>query len=43
MPANYKQLASGMFYEELEPGTVYKHSITRTVTEADNLLFSTLT
>lgn len=43
MPANYKQLASGMFYEELEPGTTYKHSITRTVTEADNLLFSTLT
>ncbi len=43
MPVNYQELASGKYYEELEPGVVYKHSITRTVTETDNLLFSALT
>lgn len=34
---------SGKFYEELEVGQIYRHSITRTVTETDNLLFSALT
>ena len=43
MGVNYQELASGKYYEELEPGKVYKHSITRTVTETDNLLFSALT
>lgn len=43
MPANYQQLATGKYYEELEPGIIYRHAITRTVTEADNLLFSALT
>lgn len=43
MPANYQELASGKYYEDLEPGVIYKHSITRTVTETDNLLFSALT
>lgn len=43
MPANYKELATGKYYEELEPGVVYKHAITRTVTETDNLMFSALT
>ena len=43
MPVNYKDLATGKYYEDLEPGVIYKHSITRTVTEADNLLFSALT
>ncbi|WP_347510824.1 MaoC family dehydratase [Phaeobacter sp. CAU 1743] len=43
MAVNYQELARGMYYEDLEPGTVYKHAITRTVTETDNLLFSTLT
>lgn len=33
----------GKYYEELEPGAVYRHAITRTVTETDNLLFSALT
>ena len=42
MPVNYQELATGKYYEELEPGTVYKHAITRTVTETDNLLFSAL-
>ena len=43
MAVNYQELATGKYYEELEVGNVYKHSITRTVTETDNLLFSTLT
>jgi acyl dehydratase len=43
MPVNYQELATGKYYEELEPGTTYRHAITRTVTETDNLLFSTLT
>ncbi|MCB1395519.1 MAG: MaoC family dehydratase [Rhodobacteraceae bacterium] len=43
MPANYAELATGKYYEELEVGAVYRHAITRTVCEADNLLFSALT
>jgi acyl dehydratase len=35
-------LMSGKYYEELEPGQVYKHQVTRTVTEVDNLLFTVL-
>lgn len=42
MGVNYQELATGKYYEDLEPGTVYRHSITRTVTETDNLLFSAL-
>ena len=34
---------AGRYYEELEVGTVLKHSLGRTVTETDNVLFSTLT
>ena len=34
---------SGKYYEELEVGTVFKHPLTRTVTETDNLLITTLT
>ncbi|MFM0006255.1 MaoC family dehydratase [Paraburkholderia dipogonis] len=34
---------SGKYFEELNAGNVYKHAITRTVTETDNLLFSALT
>lgn len=34
---------SGKYYEDLEPGQVYRHAIARTVTETDNLLFSALT
>lgn len=40
---DYAKLASGKWFEELEPGLVIKHSITRTVTETDNLLFCTMT
>ncbi len=32
----------GLYLEELEPGAVYRHEPGRTVTETDNLLFSTL-
>lgn len=43
MAVDYQDLARGKYYEELEPGVVYRHAITRTVTETDNLLFSALT
>jgi acyl dehydratase len=33
----------GRFYEDLEPGDVYRSRFGRTVTEADNLLFTCLT
>lgn len=31
------------YFEELEPGQVYRHAVTRTVTETDNLLFTVMT
>jgi acyl dehydratase len=34
---------SGKYYEDLEVGTVIRHELGRTVTEADNVLFSSLT
>ncbi|NNE21334.1 MAG: MaoC family dehydratase [Rhizobiales bacterium] len=33
----------GMWFEEFEVGRTYDHSITRTVTEMDNMMFSCLT
>ena len=33
----------GLYFEELEEGVVYAHRPGRTVTEADNVLFTTLT
>ena len=33
----------GLWFEELQPGVVYKHAPGRTIGEADNTLFSTLT
>lgn len=33
----------GLYFEEFEVGRVYKHAMTRTVTEADNVLFTSLT
>lgn len=35
--------ALGRWYEDLTVGTRVEHALTRTVTEADNMLFSTLT
>jgi acyl dehydratase len=34
---------SGLYYEQLEVGQKFKHKVHRTVTETDNVLFSTLT
>ncbi len=34
---------AGLWLEEFEVGRIYQHAITRTVTEADNVLFSCLT
>jgi acyl dehydratase len=33
----------GLHFEEFEPGQVFSHSVRRTVTETDNVLFSTMT
>jgi len=33
----------GLWFEEFEPGVIYEHRPGRTVTEADNVLFTTLT
>lgn len=34
---------AGKYFEEFEVGAIYRHEITRTVTEMDNILFTTLT
>lgn len=34
---------AGLWFEEFEVGQVIEHAITRSVTEADNILFSTMT
>jgi len=34
---------AGLWFEELEVGQVFQHAIRRTVTETDNILFSTMT
>jgi acyl dehydratase len=34
---------AGLYFEEFEPGQVFEHAVRRTVTEMDNVLFSTLT
>ena len=34
---------AGLWFEEFSVGQVFRHDIHRTVTETDNLLFSTLT
>jgi acyl dehydratase len=33
----------GLFYDEFEVGQTFSHSITRTITETDNLLFCAMT
>ena len=37
------QPIQGKYFEEFEIGTVFRHAITRTVTETDNLLFTVMT
>ena len=34
---------SGLYFEEFEIGQVFKHAITRTITETDNLIFCAMT
>lgn len=34
---------SGLYFEEFSPGQQFKHAWTRTVTEMDNVMFSSLT
>lgn len=34
---------AGLWFDDFEPGKVYTHPITRTVTEMDNMMFSCLT
>lgn len=34
---------TGRWYEELTPGLVIQHAVRRTITEADNVLFTTMT
>ncbi|GEE01029.1 oxidase regulatory-like protein [Gordonia spumicola] len=44
MSAGGKRVSQrGLWFEEFEVGTVYEHKPGRTVTEADNVLFTTLT
>ena len=38
-----RRATSGKWFEELVPGSVIDHAITRTVTEADNTFFTALT
>ena len=34
---------AGLYFEQFEPGKRFEHAVRRTVTEADNVFFSTLT
>ena len=34
---------SGKYFEDLTPGQTFKHSLGRTITETDNILFNSLT
>jgi acyl dehydratase len=34
---------AGLYFEDFEIGQVFRHALTRTVTETDNILFSTMT
>lgn len=34
---------AGLYYEDFEVGRIYRHALSRTVTEADNILFSNMT
>jgi len=43
MSVQRRVLQRGLWYDEFEVGTVYEHRPGRTLTEADNVLFTTLT
>src|SRR5205823_14906153 len=36
-------LMRGLYFEEFEVGRVYKHAFSRTITEMDNVMFTSLT
>src|SRR4029077_15813112 len=38
-----RRAMAGLYFEEFEEGQIFEHAIRRTVTEMDNVLFSTLT
>ena len=40
---NAERPVMGRWFEDLTPGLVIDHAVTRTITEADNTLFSVLT
>ncbi len=42
-PTGKTVIQRGLWFEEFEPGTTYLHRPGRTITEADNVLFTTLT
>jgi acyl dehydratase len=42
-PSGGTILAQGLYLEEFEIGQIFRHPIRRTVTETDNILFSTMT
>ena len=42
-PPTRGEIALGRWFDELTVGTVIPHALTRTVTEADNVLFTTMT
>ncbi|MYH95838.1 MAG: MaoC family dehydratase, partial [Acidimicrobiia bacterium] len=44
MPDNLSERPlTGLWFEELTPGLVVHHAIRRTITEADNVAFTTMT
>src|SRR5699024_12266135 len=44
MPDNPKIIKQrGLYYDEIEVGAIYQHAPGRTVTESDNVIFTTLT
>jgi acyl dehydratase len=43
MTTQHPRAHSGKWFEELEPGLVIPHAIRRTITEADNVLFTSIT
>jgi acyl dehydratase len=43
LSAEHRVLQRGLWFEEFEVGAIYEHRPGRTVTEADNVLFTTLT
>jgi acyl dehydratase len=38
-----REIMTGLYLEEFEPGLVFQHALRRTVTESDNMLFSNMT